>query len=325
MKAQSQLTRGREDRRPLDAFIENGGCVILDGGLATALETYGFDLANPLWSARVLLENPHAIVDVHRAYLKAGADCIATATYQATLPGFQAAGLTPLQSRAHLENAVRLAAKARDEFWANPANRGGRIKPLVAGSVGPYGAYLADGSEYSGQYGLSVAELVDFHQERWEILADSGADLIAVETVPSAAEAEALLRLLADSRPDTWAWISFSCRDGMHISDGTPLVELARMCDEVPNLAALGINCTAPRHIDSLIGQARLGTDKPVLVYPNSGETYDARLKIWTGPPERPWWREAPRRWLDLGASGVGGCCRVGPEAIAEIRAGLLD
>jgi homocysteine S-methyltransferase len=304
---------------PLQEFIRRQGLVVLDGGLATSLEDCGHDLNDALWSARLLIESPNAIRDMHRDFLTAGADCIATATYQASFPGFAGRGLDEEESIRLMALATGLAVEARDSFWAEAPNRAGRLRPLVAASIGPYGAYLADGSEYHGDYAVSDTELYDFHYRRWQLLAGGDADLLACETIPSAREAEVLLHLLRKT-PDRWAWLSFSCRDGAHLSDGTPLVEMAKICAGQPNLAAIGINCTAPEHLPELIAAARSATNKPVLVYPNRGERYDAATKSWGEEPEVADWLDSARQWMRLGVGGVGGCCRIGPEMIGRLR-----
>ena len=325
---------------PFTPFLEAQGVLILDGGLATALEARGKDLNDPLWSAKVLIEDPEAIRAVHEAYLRAGADCIATASYQATLPGFRERGMSHEGAVELLRLSVRLAVEARDAFWADPANRVGRLKPLVAGSVGPYGAWLADGSEYRGEYGMWRDELADFHRERWEILAGSEADILACETIPSGPEVKAVLGLLQET-PGAWAWISMSCRDRSHLSDGTPLVEVARACDAAAGVAAVGVNCVPPRWVPDLVAELRRGTRKPVLAYPNSGEVWDSATRTWTGVATGAAidvaidgaievaidvdWGASAAEWHRLGAAGVGGCCRVGPEAIARMRGHLLD
>jgi homocysteine S-methyltransferase len=222
-----------------------------------------------------------------------------------------------------LRLSLTLALEARESFWSLPERRVGRLEPLVAASIGPFGAFLADGSEYTGNYGISDKELYDFHRERWSVLAAGGADLMACETVPTQREAEVLLRLLSDT-PGRWAWLSFSCRDGKHLCDGGLLKEAAQVCDREPGLAAIGINCTAPEFIPQLIDEAREGTDKPILVYPNSGEAYDAEGKRWRSSPFPTPLEEAAKEWIRRGASGVGGCCRVGPGAIAAMRRLLI-
>ncbi len=303
---------------PFLPFIERYGFVMLDGGLATTLEAHGCNLDDPLWSANTLLESPDRITAVHREFLEAGADCIATATYQATIPGFRRRGMSDARARAVLEMAADIACRARDEFWATSAMTR-RSRPLVAGSIGPYGAYLADGSEYRGEYDLEEGALYEFHQERWHILAGTDVDLIGCETIPSRAETAALLRLLRES-PNTWAWLSFTCRDARHISDGTPIGEVAALCESVPNVGGVGVNCVPPSIASQLIEEFRQFTRHPIIVYPNSGEGYDADRKTWTGSPApADAWPVA--HWLEAGASIIGGCCRVMPEAIAAMRA----
>lgn len=311
-------------KNPIKRFVEKQGVFILDGGIATALEARGCDLMDELWSAKVLLEAPDLIREVHFDYLLAGADCIATASYQATLPGFQNRGLTETAGRDLLRLSLRLALDARDRFWEDGSRRENRLEPLVASSIGPYGAFLADGSEYTGKYEISDHALYEFHRERWKVLSGGGADLMACETIPGQREAEVLLRLLAET-PDEWAWISFSCRDDRHLADGGLLREAAKVCDSEPGVAAVGINCTAPELIGPLIEEARKGTDKPILVYPNSGELYDAVDKKWHSAPSATDWEGTARDWVQKGASGVGGCCRVGPGKIAGLRRSLVN
>lgn len=294
--------------------------VLLDGGLATALESKGFDLDDPLWSARLLIEAPDAIREVHTDFLRAGADVIATVAYQASLPGFAARGIARGEGLRLLELATGLAVEARDAFWEDPDNREGRRRPLVAASVGPYGAYLADGSEYRGDYGVGRDDLYDFHRERWHLFAGSDADLIACETIPSALEAGVLLDLMRET-PGANSWISFSCADGTRISDGTPIAEVARLSAGVENLVALGVNCTKPRHITSLISELRSATRLPVLVYPNAGEDYDADRHRWRTTPDHEATDlvDLAGGWIEAGAAGVGGCCRVTTSDIRRI------
>ncbi len=308
---------------PLVPFTRAQGSIVLDGGLATALEARGHVFDDDLWSAKVLLDDPGAIREVHRDFLAAGADCITTATYQATFPGFSATGFDDEAVEALLIKAVDLAVETRDEFWAHQANRRGRLRPLVAASIGPYGAFLADGSEYTGRYGLDAEALHAFHRRRWHVLAESRADLLACETVPSRLEAEALLRLLRDTKK-RWAWMSFSCRDGAHLSDGTRLEPVAELCAGEPRVAAIGVNCTAPRYVSSLIGEIRKAGSKLVVVYPNSGETYDPENKTWIASPPESDFGALAAEWAELGATGIGGCCRIQANVIAEMRRGLV-
>jgi homocysteine S-methyltransferase len=308
---------------PFEPFLRAQGVVILDGGLATALEAQGQDLNDPLWSARVLLDAPEIVRRVHLEYLAAGADCIATVTYQATFEGMARRGLTDTESENILASAVNLAVEARKAFWADPANRRGRLRPLVAASVGPYGAYLADGSEYSGNYGLSEDALYEFHRRRWHVLADAAPDVMGCETIPSVVEAGALLRLLAET-PGRWAWLSFQCRDGAHLADGTPLAEVVRLCSSSERVAGVGVNCVPPRLVDALLDAALGEAHVPVMAYPNSGEAYDATSKAWRPGRAGPDPADAAPGWRDRGARVLGGCCRTGPDTIARMRKSLL-
>ncbi|MEU1720858.1 homocysteine S-methyltransferase [Actinomadura sp. ATCC 39365] len=284
--------------------------LVLDGGLSTHLESLGADLRDELWSARLLLEQPELIRRVHADYYAAGADVATTASYQATIPGFQRRGLDRSEAERLIRLSVELAGQARDE-----AGRG-----LVAASVGPYGAYLANGAEYTGDYDLDEEGLLAWHRPRWEILAAAGADLLACETIPSYAEARALAGLLA-ATPEVKAWVSFSCRDAEHINDGTPIDRAAALFSGNPQVVAVGVNCTAPRHIPGLV--ARLSGGLPVVVYPNSGETWDAERRRWLGLSDPVEYGLAAKEWERAGASLIGGCCRTTPEHIRQIRAHL--
>lgn len=308
---------------PFAPFIAHQGFVLLDGGLATELERHGHSLDDPLWSARLLLDDPTAITRVHDDYLEAGADCLTSASYQASVSGFERRGLGRHDAVALLVRAVDLALAARDRFWADPAHRPGRLRPLVAASVGPYGAYLANGAEYTGDYDLDETGLFEFHRDRWYALAGSGADVLACETIPSAREAMALARLIADT-PAVPAWVSFSCRDGRRINDATPLADAVQPLVRLPQVAALGINCTAPSHVSGLIARLHTVTDKPIVVYPNSGETYDAVRGCWLGVSSADDFAAASRTWFDTGARLIGGCCRTGPIHIKEMRRTLI-
>jgi homocysteine S-methyltransferase len=309
-------------RTPLESLLDEDGVLVLDGGLATELEGRGLDLDHPLWSARVLRDAPEAIMVVHRAYLEAGADCITTASYQATFEGFALEGLSHSEAGALFQRSVELALAARDAFWSQPGNRPGRQRPIVAASIGPYGAYLANGAEYTGAYELSEADLVAFHRERFKLLADTGADLLACETIPSALEARALARLL-DEAPSTLAWFSFSCRDGERISDGTPFADCVRGLASHPQIVALGVNCTAPRFVESLLRTAANVTAKPLVAYPNSGERYEAATRRWRGTSSTEDWGRSGQAWRAAGARLIGGCCRTGPGHIRSLRAAL--
>jgi homocysteine S-methyltransferase len=302
-----------------DDFFARRPLVILDGALGTELQRRGADIDDPLWSAKLLLDQPGLIRQVHLDYFRSGADVATTSSYQATFEAFARRGLDTEATAELMRLSVRLAAEARDAFWADPAQREGRRRPLVAASVGPYGAMLADGSEYRGDYGLDEAALMAFHRPRLAVLAAAGADLLACETIPCLAEARALARLLPEF-PGTAAWISFSCRDGLHNSQGEPIADCVAALEGVDQVVALGVNCTAPQHIGSLIEQMHARTRKPLLVYPNSGEHYDGLHKTWHGNPGAAHFADQARGWHARGARLIGGCCRTGPDEIAALR-----
>lgn len=303
---------------PVASILDHYPVLVIDGALATELERRGCDLSDELWSAKILLEQPEIIKQVHLDYFKAGADCAITASYQATVEGFAKRGLSQREAIDLIQRSVRLAREARDQFWADETNRTGRSNPFIAASVGPYGAFLADGSEYRGNYGLSEKELMDFHRPRMKALIEAGADLLACETLPSLIEAQALARLLNEF-PTITAWMSFSGRDERHISEGQVFADCVRQLEPHPQIAAIGINCTSPAYIPSLIREAKTVTEKPILVYPNSGETYDAARNDWNGDPVLDSFGEQARTWYEAGARLIGGCCRTTPEDIRII------
>jgi homocysteine S-methyltransferase len=303
---------------PIGDLLRKRGAVILDGALATELERRGAALDDPLWSARCLIESPDLIRAVHLDYFRAGADVATSATYQASFEGFARRGLDSAAAEALMRRAVALAAEARDELGSAAALHPDRPRPLVAASVGPYGAMLADGSEYRGGYSLSDAALADFHRPRLRVLADAGADVLACETLPCLREALVLARLL-DQIPGACAWVSFSCRDGEHTSEGEDIGECAAALRACERIVAVGVNCTAPQHIPSLLRKMREGTDRPLVVYPNSGERYDATGKQWCGESSASEFGAQARRWQTEGARLIGGCCRTGPAEIAEV------
>ena len=307
---------------PFLPFLDGQGFVVLDGGLATALEAAGHHLDSALWSARLLLDAPDALRAAHIAYLEAGADCITTGSYQASFEGFAAAGLGAREAESLLRRSVDLALAAKAAFWSHVPNRAGRLEPIVAASLGPYGAFLADGSEYRGRYRVGREVLVDFHRRRLDVLADTPADLVAFETIPSLDEAEVIGGLLGEL-PQTWAWITFSCGDGKRLWDRSDLADAVRAVGSLENLAGVGVNCTAPRHVASLIDVMRSLTAKPIVVYPNSGESYDAKSHAWVGRPAGGEWLDGARGWFAQGARVIGGCCRVGPGTIRRLRAQL--
>jgi homocysteine S-methyltransferase len=301
--------------------------VVLDGGLATELEANGHDLRDRLWSARVLRDDPDAIEAAHLAYFRAGARVATTASYQASVEGFAAAGLDRETALALIRRSVDLAQRARDRYRAET---GDTSELLVAGSVGPYGAMLADGSEYRGDYRVTAAALEAFHRPRMEALVEAGADLLAVETIPTVREAAVIVDLLG--KLDVPAWLSFSCRDGSKTSAGEPIAIAVALADH-PNVVAVGVNCTAPRHLPSLLRAARAATSRPLIAYPNGGDRWDARARRWVTDDEgdRPGAGDAPSgfdavavaSWTALGASWLGGCCGTRPADIAALASAL--
>lgn len=303
---------------PLTSFLEHQKVFILDGAFGTELERKGYDINDSLWSAKFLMEKPEAIGEVHRDYLDAGSDCITTASYQASFEGFMKRGMSEEEAKALIASSVKIAQKVRDDFWENEANRTKRLKPLVAASVGPYGAYLADGSEFRGDYALDVEALKAFHAKRLATLIEAKPDLLACETIPCLKEAKALCALL-EGYPEVSAWMSFSAKDGEHINSGESIRECAQFLESQKNIVAIGINCTAPQHIESLIGKIKAVSTKPIIVYPNGGATYNALSKTWDGLSKNVSYGKMAYGWYQKGARLIGGCCQTTPEDIAQI------
>jgi len=297
------------------SMLDRARPLLLDGGLATQLEAQGCDIGNNLWSASLLQSNPEAIVTAHRAYLDAGAECIATASYQASREGYASQGFSQDEADSLMLLSVALAKRARDEAQADIA---------IAASLGPYGAMLHDGSEYTGNYNVSSTVLRDFHEVRLALFDSAGADVLALETIPSQQEAVVLSELLRHC--ETPSWVSFSCSDGLHICDGTPIDEVAKLFDGHASVVALGINCTPPQFAPSLLGELRTVLhDKKLLAYPNSGETYDADDNSWSGTVTPGDCAAAADQWIAAGADVVGGCCRMGPEHIRAISTAISE
>ncbi|MEK6305856.1 MAG: homocysteine S-methyltransferase [Pantoea dispersa] len=304
-------------RNPIAAALTHTDTLILDGALATELEARGCNLADTLWSAKVLMENPELIYQVHYDYFAAGANVAITASYQATPLGFAARGLDSGQASALIRQSVALAQRARDDYRAAT---GSQAPLLVAGSVGPYGAYLANGAEYRGDYALPAAEMKDFHRPRVAALLEAGVDLLACETLPSFGEIQALISLLAEF-PHSSAWFSFTLRDAQHLSDGTPLSKVAEVINDAPQVVAVGLNCVALESVTPALQTLQALTDKPLLVYPNSGEQYDAVSKSWHSAPSGCTLHDKFPEWQQAGARLIGGCCRTTPQDIAAIAA----
>ena len=290
--------------------------LLLDGGLSNELEKQGHDLNHSLWSAKLLDNQPESIVQAHLAYLEAGAQCIITASYQASVAGFTELGYDQSVAKSFIKKSVELAEEARALFLTSHSNI--TYPPLIAASIGPYGAYLADGSEYVGNYGVSDEVLRNFHLDRMHLLDDTNADCFACETIPSFQEAKVLADILQETQK--FAWISFSCKDDQHINDGTPIETCVELLANHPKIFAIGVNCTAPKYISGLVKtiKANIG-DKKVIVYPNSGEVYNAQSKTWQGVSDPGVFAEVSKEWRMLGADIVGGCCRIGTSHIEKM------
>jgi homocysteine S-methyltransferase len=311
----------------LDA-LDITGLRVLDGGLATELERAGCDLSSPLWSGEVLRTQPDKVLAVHRSYLQAGADCILTASYQVSAMGFREIGLPAEQARTAIQQSVALAAQARREYTAAEHAPGRTPRRIwIAGSLGAYGAALHNGAEFHGNYGVTRADLTSFHADRIDAMRDTEADFLAFETVPSLEEAEAILDALARF-PDLAAYISFTCRDEQHTGHGEPIQACARLLDPIPQMIAIGINCTAPRYIEPLVRNIRKVTRKRIAVYPNSGETWMAEQRSsatggWTGSSDPQDFGTLAQAWRAAGADWIGGCCRTTPQHIRAVAAAL--
>jgi homocysteine S-methyltransferase len=289
---------------------------VLDGGMSNALEARGHSLAGHLWTARVLAEAPHEVAAVHREYFAAGARVATTASYQASVPGLVASGLDRSRAETLIGDSVRVARDVVDELADDGVQR------MVAASVGPYGAYLADGSEYTGRYGVSATALRDFHLPRLELLTAADPDLLAVETIPDVDEAEVLVDLI--DQAGLPAWFSFSI-DGDRTRADQPLDDAFAVAASARSVVAVGVNCCRPADVLPAVEAAVATTRLPAVCYPNSGEA-------WTAADGEGRWNGAAAfdvasapGWVAAGARWVGGCCRVGPAQIRALARRLAD
>jgi homocysteine S-methyltransferase len=283
---------------------------VVDGGLSTALEALGHHATGLLWTAQLVVDRPDVIVAAHRTFVDAGADVIISSSYQASVAGFQAAGLDAVSARRALASTTDLARRSGARF--------------VAASIGPFGASLGDGSEYHGRYDASWADVRAFHRARFEVLADTAIDLFAIETVPTLAEAEIVLDELARATSSA-AWLSMTCGDERLTCGGDPIEVAAALAASVEQVAAFGVNCTDPRFVSALLRRSASSTAMPLLAYPNHGRAWDAERKCWVGEDGNHL-ADLASEWLDLGARLLGGCCGVGADGVArlaEVRAGL--
>jgi len=294
--------------------------LLLDGGLSNELEKQGCDLNHQLWTAKLLNTSPEYIINAHLAYLKSGAQCITTSSYQASISGFMDIGYDRNIAETLILKSVHLAELAIERFVKSGFND---YKPLIAASIGPYGAYLADGSEYKGNYDVSDETLKEYHLDRIKILDGSNADFFACETIPSFQEAKVLAEILKNSKKS--AWISFSCKDENHLNDGTHIGECAALFERHSKVFAIGVNCTSPKYISGLIKCLKTRTgEKKIVVYPNSGEAYNAKTKTWLGLSDPNSFVVMMKEWIELGADILGGCCRIGPDHIKSMGENLI-
>ncbi|MGH8893374.1 MAG: homocysteine S-methyltransferase [Actinomycetes bacterium] len=294
---------------------------VLDGGLATELERRGHDLSDALWSARLLRDDPGAVRDTHLAFFRAGARVATTASYQASFEGFASRGMSAVEAAALMRTSVTLARSAAAEA---EAESGDGVRRLVAASVGPFGAVRADGSEYHGDYGVTDAVLRDFHGRRLEVLADAGADLLAVETIPCEQEAAVLVDLLSRLPGAARGWLSLTCVDARRTRRGDDVGRVCSLARDVEAVVAVGVNCTAPEHVADLVAVAVRASGKPAVAYPNSGESWDAGRRSWGGDGAGLD-ISAAAGWVERGARYVGGCCRVTVDDIARLSASLRN
>lgn len=288
--------------------------IVLDGGMSNALEDRGNDLSDTLWSARLLKDAPGEIAAVHRAYYEAGAAVATTASYQASVAGFERAGVPRAEAERLIARSVGIAREVRDELAVDGRQR------WVAASVGPYGAVLADGSEYRGRYGVTAAALRDFHLPRLELLLAAGPDLLAVETIPDVDEGVVLVDLLDELAFP--AWLSYSIA-GRHTRAGQSLEDAFAVAARSTSVVAVGINCCAPEDVQGAVETAVAVTGKPAVAYPNSGEAWDAGGRHWTGGASDS--TSLAQGWTAAGAAYVGGCCRVGPDDIHALALAITD
>ena len=294
-------------------LLKNNKLVIIDGAMATQLEARGCDINDELWSAKMLAERPELIEDVHYTYFEVGADIGISASYQATVPGFMKKGFSREESENLVKKSMTPLINARNKYQQKHPER----KNLVASAaIGPYGAYLADGSEYRGDYKVEPEVIEAFHKERMQLLKDAGAEIFACETLPCLWEAEIILK--AAKELDVPCWFSFSCKDNEHISDGTPIADCAERLDKEDIVKAIGVNCTYPIYISELIKNIKSKSTKPVIVYPNRGEEYDPVKKVWLGAQNGKSFGCWAEKWYEDGAQAIGGCCRTTPEDIKE-------
>ena len=306
-----------KNNNPIKTLLEQKKHIVIDGALASELQRRGCDLNDSLWSAKVLIEQPELIQQVHYDYFVAGADCAITASYQATPMGFAPKGIELEESIKLIKTSVKLAQQAKMQYL-NDIKQDKAL--FIAGSVGPYGAYLANGSEYTGDYQLSESEFIAFHKDRVTALIDAGVDILACETMPSFSEIKALAKLIQQF-PMVNCWFSLTLKDQQHISDGTPLTEVIEYLNSIEQIVSIGINCIALEKVTPALEVLSKLTNKPLIVYPNSGEQYDPTTKQWhKNHDHNCTFANQLDVWINLGAKLIGGCCQTTPDDIVEIH-----
>lgn len=306
-----------KNNNPIKNLLEQKKHIVIDGALASELQRRGCDLNDSLWSAKVLIEQPELIQQVHYDYFVAGADCAITASYQATPMGFAQKGIELEESIKLIKTSVKLAQQAKMQYL-NDIKQDKTL--LIAGSVGPYGAYLANGSEYTGDYQLSESEFNAFHEDRVTALIDANVDILACETMPSFLEIKALAKLIQQF-PMVNCWFSLTLKDQQHISDGTPLTEVIEYLNSIEQIVSVGINCIALEKVTPALEVLSKLTNKPLIVYPNSGEQYDPTTKQWhKNHDHNCTFANQLDAWINLDAKLIGGCCQTTPKDIVEIH-----
>lgn len=288
--------------------------VVLDGAMSTPLERLGADTNNDLWTAKALIDNEELVYEVHKMYFEAGADLIITDTYQANVQAFEKVGYSEKEARNLIKKAVKIAQKARDDY----ENRTGKHN-YIAGTIGPYGAYLANGSEYRGDYELSAEEYQQFHLPRIEELVNAGVDILAIETQPKLDEVLAILELLKEKYPQQKVYVSYTLSDDDTISDGTPLPRAIHALEDYSQVIAVGINCVKLELVEPALKNMKEITDKHLIVYPNSSAVYDPKSKTWSQPKTSATFEELIPNWYEAGARIIGGCCTTGPKEIKTV------
>lgn len=308
---------------PLKELMQRRGTLVIDGAMSTGLESKGCDLNDKLWSAKVLIESPLTVKAVHRDYFEAGANIAITASYQATEAGFKSKGIDAAEARRLVMLSVEMARDARRE-WAEASEGRDQADALIAGAVGPYGAYLANGAEYTGDYALSDEEFEAFHRLRMDALRDAGADFLAIETMPRFDEIKTLVRMAEARGLSVWVTVTLAKdSNGETLPDGTPLETVAAFLEASPVVDAFGLNCVKRPLVEGALKRMHSVSTKPLIVYPNSGETYDPSTKTWhqpaAGEPDSEGWAHYVPLWKKAGAVCLGGCCRTLPQDILQI------